>query len=164
MSLILIAAASENNVIGQGNRLPWNLPDDLKHFRELTRGHPVIMGRKTYQSIGRPLPNRTNIVVSRDAQFQAPGCQVISSLDKALALVEQGQTAYVIGGGELYTQALPLANAIELTRVHTTIEGDAYFPVIDPATWKRVSAEEHAVDTAHALAFTFERWERRDSR
>ncbi len=161
MSLILIAAASENNVIGQGNRLPWNLPDDLKHFRELTRGHPVIMGRKTYQSIGRPLPNRTNIVISRDAKFEAPGCQLVSSIDQALAMVEPGQAAYVIGGGELYTQALPLADAIELTRVHTVIAGDAYFPVIDTTSWQRVNASEHAADDLHAFAFTLERWERK---
>jgi dihydrofolate reductase len=164
MRLSIVVAASENNVIGKKGQLPWSLPDDLQHFRSVTMGKPVIMGRKTYTSIGRPLPKRTNIVVSRDAALQIPGCTVTGSLDEALTLARRtgAEEACIIGGGELYRLALNIADRLYLTRVHTTIEGgDVFFPDVDPLQWKRVHSLEHAADENHAFTFTMEEYERR---
>ncbi len=159
MVLSLIVAASENNVIGAHNRLPWHLPDDLKRFRTLTKGHTVIMGRKTYESIGRPLPERRNIVISRRKDFVADGCIVSDSLDSAIAQAGAGDI-FVIGGGEIYRAAMAVADRIVLTRVHATIEGDAFFPEISLSEWKEVSREEHPKDDRHPYAFTFILYER----
>lgn len=158
MVLTLIAAASDNHVIGVNNRLPWHLPDDLKRFRALTRGQAVVMGRKTHESIGRPLPDRLNVVITRNPDYVAQGCRVVGSLHEAVDVAGQG--AFVIGGADIYTQALPLADTVELTRVHTVLEGDAFFPVLSAEQWKRVAAQEHPADAQHAFPFTFERWER----
>ena len=167
MIVSLIAAASENNVIGRQGRLPWHLPSDMKHFRELTAGHPVIMGRKTYESIGRPLPKRRNIVVSHRKDLQIEGCEVVGSVDGALALASNFQLPtsstseiFVIGGGEIYRQALARADRIYLTRVHTTIDGDALFPEIDRKEWKEVSREDHSADQEDAVAYTFLTYDR----
>lgn len=162
MKIILIAAASENNVIGNKGRIPWDLPDDLKHFRSLTEGHPVIMGRKTFESLGRPLPKRRNIVVTHsDRMFE--GCEVVHSLDDAFELGIDEPEVWVIGGGEIYREVLSKADRIELTRVHTKVDGDAFFPSLDELgmthQWKLVKEEYHPVDQRHQYAFTFETWE-----
>jgi dihydrofolate reductase len=153
----LVVAAAENDVIGRtGTMLPWNLPDDLAHFREITRGRPIIMGRKTYDSIGRPLPKRRNIVISRQAGLIIPGCEVVASLDEAIvAALEDGDgEIFVIGGGQIFEQALPHAARIYLTRVHAEVEGDAYFRY-DPKVWQEESREHHPKDEHNDYAFTF---------
>jgi dihydrofolate reductase len=129
--LSLIAAMAENRVIGADNRLPWHLPEDLKHFRKLTSGHPVILGRKTYESIGRLLPNRTNVIVTRNPAYRVEGAVIVGSLDEAIAAATRapgGDEVFVIGGAEIYALALPRADRIYLTEVHQHVEGDAYFP------------------------------------
>lgn len=156
MTITLIAAAAENNALGKDNRMLWHLPDDFKRFKALTTGHHIIMGRKTLESMGRPLPNRTNIVITRQKDYRAEGCIIAHSLEEALALCPQNDEVYIIGGGEIYRQAIDKADTIELTRVHTTIDADAYFPEIDPAGWKKEAAVFHPKDEKHALAFTFE--------
>lgn len=139
--LVLIAAVAKNGVIGNANKLPWHLPEDLKHFKELTTGHAVIMGRKTWESLPerfRPLPGRRNIVITRNPAYQAPGATVVHSLAEALK-VGAGGTAeklFVIGGAELYAHALPLAKRLELTEIDAAFEGDAYFPAFDRGEWR----------------------------
>lgn len=135
MLVSIVVAAAENNVIGRGNGLPWRLPDDLKRFKALTIGKPVIMGRKTYESLGRPLPNRPNIVISRQPGFAAEGCTVVGSLEEALAAAETAPEAAVIGGAEIFRQVLPRADLLYLTRVHADVPGDTYFPDIVPDDW-----------------------------
>ena len=153
--LSIIAALSRNRVIGKDNQLPWRLPADLKHFKAVTLGKPVIMGRKTFESIGKPLPGRDNIVVTRDPQFRADGIAVAHSLDDALA---QGRTApeiMLIGGAQLYTQALPRAQRLYLTLIHTDIDGDAHFPKYDPAAWRETAREDHAADDSNPHSYSF---------
>jgi dihydrofolate reductase len=156
--LTLLVAASENNVIGLNGQLPWRLPSDLQWFKRHTLGHPVLMGRKTWDSLGRPLPGRTNVVVSRQVGLELPGAQVFTSVTDALAYARQldgGTEVFGIGGGELYHQLLPLADRVLMTRVHAEIVGDAHFPALNAAEWKEVSRLYHAVDERHAHAFTF---------
>lgn len=142
MRISLIAAASENNVIGNHGNIPWNIPEDLQHFRTITLGKPIVMGRKTYQSIGHPLPKRRNIVITRQKDFKAEGCEVVGSLEDALQVAgKDSEEVFVIGGGEIYREALPKADRVYLTRVHATIEGDAYFPEFHPEHWNEVSRE-----------------------
>jgi dihydrofolate reductase len=124
----LIAAISENRVIGRDNALPWHIPEDLKRFKEITKGHPVIMGRKTYESIGRLLPKRTNIIVTRDMGYMVDGAVIVHSLNDALDIVANEGEVFIIGGGQIFEQAMKIANKLYLTIVHTEIEGDAYFP------------------------------------
>ncbi len=151
----LIVAAAENGVIGRGNRLPWHLPADLAHFKRTTLGHPVIMGRRTWESIGKPLPGRRNIIVSRTPGFLAPGCEVVRDLDAAYSLAEGEPEAYVIGGTQLYEAALPGADRIYLTRVLANVDGDARFPDLRPDAWRETLLGEHAPDdrNAHGLRF-----------
>ncbi|MFN4263802.1 MAG: dihydrofolate reductase [Thioalkalivibrionaceae bacterium] len=159
----LIVAIAENGVIGRENNLPWRLPDDLRHFRDITSGHTVIMGRNTWDSIGqRPLPNRQNIIVSsRLSDADLPnGVQRAPDLATAIARSDRA-IAFVIGGARLFTEALPLASAVYLTRVHAHVEGDVHLPVLDaliPPQWTRTRAVAHPVDDQHALAFTLEYW------
>lgn len=162
MRISLIAAASENNVIGKGNVIPWKLPDDLQHFREVTKGHPVVMGRKTYESIGRPLPDRRNIVITRK-DMTIEGCDVVHSFEEALELAAEDHSdeVFVIGGGEIYKEALPHADRIYFTHVHGTFEGDATFPEFHPEKWAEIEREEHPADEKHTHAFTFVTYERR---
>lgn len=151
----LVVAAARNNVIGKGNALPWDLPNDLKHFREVTAGHTVIMGRKTFESIGRPLPKRRNIVITRQEGYQPEGVEVVDSLDAAVAAVPPSDEVFVIGGGEIFKQALPIADRVYLTRVEADIEGDAFFPELEPKEWRETSRQEGIVDEKNALAHTF---------
>jgi dihydrofolate reductase len=141
MPLALIAAVAANGVIGERNRLPWRLPEDLKRFRALTTGHAVIMGRKTWESLGGPLPGRQNIVVTRNRGYGAPGVEVAATLDDALALVRLPPPAFCIGGGELYRLALPRATILHLTEIHREFPGDATFPPVDPAQWPETARE-----------------------
>ncbi len=166
--LSLVVAASSNNIIGRGGELPWRLPADLAHFKRLTMGAAILMGRKTYDSIGRPLPGRKSIVLTRDVSWRAIHDEVLvaESLDQAIAIAAQAEVelktqVFVIGGGEIYRLALPQANRIYLTRVHTTVvEGDATFPELDPAEWRLTSSQDHPADERNEHACTFEVWER----
>jgi dihydrofolate reductase len=162
MRIALIAAASENDVIGRDNDLPWHLPDEFRHFKQTTAGHHVIMGRRTWESRGKPLPKRVNVVVSSQRDYDAPGAIVVTSLAEALRLAEAAgeDEAFVIGGTRLYAEALPIADRLYLTRVHAVLEGDATFPSFDEAQWREIERREHPVDDRHAHAFsicTFER-------
>lgn len=156
MKVSLIVAAAENNVIGDSNQLPWYLPADLRHFKEITTGHPIIMGRKTYQSIGKPLPHRHNIIITHNASFHAPGCTVVGSLAAALAAAEQDTASevFVIGGTSIYQIALPLAETIYLTKVHATIPGDASFD-FNPADWGVTATEQHTADEKNQYDYSF---------
>jgi dihydrofolate reductase len=156
----IIVAAAENGVIGRKGQLPWQLPADLQHFKALTLGHPIVMGRRTFESIGRALPGRTNIVVTGQPAWPAPaGVLVAHSLPEALALAAQqpgGDEVCVIGGGEIYHQALPAADMVHLTEVHTTVpDGDAFFPTLPPAAWREETRARHAPDDKHAVAYSF---------
>jgi dihydrofolate reductase len=158
--LTLIAAVARNGVIGIANRLPWQLPADLKHFKELTTGHAVIMGRKTWESLPakfRPLPGRRNIVVTRNDSFRAEGATVATSLPDAVAAAN-GDEAFVIGGAELYKAALPLADRLQLTEIDAIYEGDTWFPAIDPARWRETARETHGDEAGPGYAFvTYQR-------
>lgn len=147
----------ENRGIGIENRLPWHLPADLKRFKRLTMGHHLIMGRKTYESIGKPLPGRHMIVLTRDPHFEAPGCQVASTLAEALRVAQDGgeTEAFIGGGAQVYQQALPLADRIYLTRVHTTTEADVHFPPFDSQAWRLLESSYHPADAKHQYAFTY---------
>jgi dihydrofolate reductase len=154
MLLSIVVAAAENNLIGDRDRLPWRLPDDLKRFKSLTIGKPILMGRKTYESIGKPLADRTNIVVSR-GPFQAEGCVAATSIAEAVRAAEPAPELMVIGGAEIYRQILPQTDVIYLTRVHADIPGDTYFPEIVWDDWIEVESDYHPADDRHAYAFTF---------
>ncbi|QJX49112.1 dihydrofolate reductase [Hymenobacter taeanensis] len=152
----LVVAVAQNGVIGGDNRLLWHLPLDLKHFKELTQGHPIVMGRRTYESIGRPLPNRTNIIVTRQPNWQAPGCEVAYSVPQALEMARAlDEQVMVIGGGEIYRQALPAAEVVYLTEVHHDFEGDVTFPELSPVEWREETRERHEPDEKHAYPFSF---------
>lgn len=155
MPISIIAAMAANRVIGIDNRLPWHLPNDLRHFRLTTTGHAVIMGRRNYESIGKPLRDRTNIVVTRNPRFTAPGCIVAHSLPEAIAAAGADEEVFVIGGAELYAQALPLARRMYLTLVHADVAGDTYFPQFDWNAWRLVSREDHDADDRHAYRYSF---------
>ncbi|HTQ76715.1 MAG TPA: dihydrofolate reductase [Burkholderiales bacterium] len=154
----LVAAIARNGVIGARGKLPWQLPEDLRHFRRLTLGHPVIMGRRTWTSLGRPLPGRENIVVSRRAGFEAPGASVAGSLEAAVALCEGEPLAFVIGGADLYAAALPLADGLVLTEIDRDYDGDTRFPAWDRGAWKVLQREAHT--SAEGVRFDFVRYER----
>jgi len=153
--LTLIAAVARNGVIGIDNRLPWHLPADLKHFKALTLGNTVIMGRKTWESLPakfRPLPGRRNVVVTRDGSYRAEGAVVALSLPAAIDAAETGE-AFVIGGAELYAAALPLADRLQLTEIDAAFEGDTHFPAIDPRHWREAARESHRDDAGFDYAF-----------
>lgn len=160
LRISLIAAVAHDNVIGAGNALPWRLPEDLQRFKALTLGHPIIMGRKTFESIGRPLPGRRNIIITRNMEFTAPGCDTSPSVDAALALCA-GTTdeVFIIGGAQIYAQALPLADRLQLTEIDADFPGDAHFPVIDPAHWQLLSRERHLATAG--FSFDFSLYERK---
>ncbi len=162
-NITIIAAVGENNALGKDNKLIWHLSDDLKHFKNLTKGHHVIMGRKTFESMPKALPNRTNVVISRQKDYVAENAQVVDSLEAALALAQEDDRPFIIGGGEIYSQALAFADCIELTRVHDDFEADTFFPEIDTAVWREVWRENHDKDDEHAHAFSFIRYEKIDA-
>jgi dihydrofolate reductase len=156
----IIVAVARNGVIGAGNRLPWHLPDDLKRFKALSMGKPIVMGRRTYDSIGKPLPGRTNIVVSRQPGLAIAGATVAPSLDSALHAAGAVAEIVVIGGAEIFRQVLARTDVIHLTRVHARIDGDVVFPELDPGTWRETAVEQHPADERHQYAFTFVTLER----
>jgi dihydrofolate reductase len=156
----LIAALADNGVIGREGALPWHLPDDLKRFKSLTLGKPVLMGRRTFESIGRPLPERRNLVLSRRPPAPAAGVEFIASLDAAYALVRDAPELCVIGGAALFAQALSVATRLQLTWVHGEIAGDVYFPLRDFSLWRELERSEHAQDARHAYAMSFVTLER----
>ena len=163
MSISIIVAASENDVIGTNNTLPWHLPADLAHFKRVTLGKPVLMGRKTFESIGRPLPGRRNLVISRTPGYQAEGIEVVGSIEAALALLANSAVAelMVIGGGHLYAEMLPSANCLYLTRIDLAVEGDTRFPAFDDGQWQRIDSESHPADEKNLHPYSFETWQRR---
>jgi dihydrofolate reductase len=154
MKRSIIVAVAENGCIGIDNKLPWHLPEDLKYFRRLTTGNIVIMGRKTYESIGKPLPNRSNIVISRNPDFQAEGVKIVRTIDEALQMaasigeIDGAEEAFIIGGAQIYQQTLPLAQRLYLTKVQKTVTGDAFFPSIDPSQWQEIASEPHYYEPA----------------
>lgn len=160
--LTIIVAAGENNAIGKDNQLIWHLSDDLKHFKSLTNGHHIIMGRKTFESFPKPLPNRTHVVITRQKDYKAPdGVIIVNSLEDALDASRFDKQPFVIGGGEIYKQAMPLVDKLEITRVHADFENaDTFFPEIDNSKWKEVSRTTHDADEKHAYAFSFITYER----
>ena len=161
-NITMIAAVAENNALGMDNKLIWHLSDDLKRFKNLTKGHHVIMGRKTFESMPKALPNRTNVVITRQAEYAAENAHVVNTLEAALALAQEDDRPFIIGGGEIYRQGLAFANCIELTRVHDDFEADTFFPEIDTAVWREVWRENHDKDEKHAHAFSFIRYEKID--
>lgn len=163
MRVSLIAALDRRHAIGRGNALPWHLPDDLQHFKALTLGKPVLMGRRTAESLGRALPKRRNLVLTRSGSVPFAGMQAVASLEAAIAQVaaEGGEELCVIGGGEVYVLALPRATHLHLTHVDTVVDGaDAFFPAFDPAAWRETARMAHPVDAAHAFAFACVDYER----
>jgi len=154
-SLSIVVAVAENGVIGRGNALPWHLPDDLKRFKELTLGKPMVMGRKTYESIGRPLPGRTTIVVSRQPGLTIEGCTVVNSLHAAIVAARAAPEVVLVGGAQLYRSAMPMVSTIHLTRVHATVGGDTLFPILDMQQWRETIVATHPADERHAYAFTY---------
>lgn len=160
ITITLIAAASENNVIGKNNGMVWHLPDDFRYFKNTTKEHSVVMGRKTFDSMGKALPDRRNIVITRDQKWSAEDVDVANSLNEVFTYCRDEREIFIIGGAEIYKQALPYAHKILLTRVHTKIDGDAYFPEFDESKWKLTDSKRHESDEKHAFAFTFEVYER----
>ncbi|WP_240032161.1 dihydrofolate reductase [Psychroflexus aestuariivivens] len=163
MKVTMIAAAAENDALGKNNDLVWHLPDDFKRFKKITSHHHIIMGRKTFESFPKPLPNRTHIVITRQKNYEKPGCIVVHSLEKALEFCTSESEVFIIGGGEIYKQAMPFADKIELTRVHAEFEADTYFPKIDKSEWKLVNESFHAKDELHNYAFTYQTFIKIDS-
>lgn len=161
-NLTLIAAAGENDTIGKDNQLIWHLSDDLKRFKTLTSSHCIIMGRKTFESFGKPLPNRTHIVITRQQKYQVPpGVIVVHNIEDALDAAKNDPQPFIIGGGEIYRQAMPYADKIELTRVHERFDGDAFFPKIDPSVWMETENISHQKDGNHKYSFSFVTYQRR---
>ena len=156
-----VVAVASNGVIGHTNGLPWRLPADLAFFKRLTMGHPIVMGRKTYESIGKALPGRTNIVVTRSPGFQAPGCVVVDSLEGAYRAAGDAKEVFVIGGAQVYDAAFPTADRIYLTEVESAIEGDTYFPRFDRGAWTETELEHHARDERHAHSMRIVRLDRK---
>lgn len=163
MKISMIAAMAHDRVIGKDNQMPWHLPADLAHFKRVTLGKPVLMGRKTFESIGRPLPGRRNLVISRNPDYQAEGIEVVGSVEAALALLAGSsvEELMVIGGGHLYAEMLPSADCLYLTRIDLAVEGDTRFPAFDDGQWQRVDCESHPADEKNPHPYSFETWQHR---
>lgn len=163
MKISMIAAMAHDRVIGKDNQMPWHLPADLAHFKRVTLGKPVLMGRKTFESIGRPLPGRRNLVISRNPDYQAEGIEVVGSVEAALALLAGSsvEELMVIGGGHLYAEMLPSADCLYLTQIDLAVEGDTRFPAFDDGQWQRVDCESHPADEKNPHPYSFEIWQRR---
>jgi dihydrofolate reductase len=159
--IIMIAAVAENNALGKNNELVWHLPNDFKRFKALTTNHYIIMGRKTFESFPKPLPNRTHVIITRQKDYKPEGCIVVDSIEKAIAVCPENEDSYVIGGGEIYNLALPYADIIEITKVHHTFEADAFFPKISKSEWQLVEAETNIKDEKHLYDYTYETYIRK---
>jgi dihydrofolate reductase len=156
--ITIIAAAGSQNELGKDNDLVWHLPDDFKRFKQLTTGHHIIMGRKTFESFPKPLPNRVHLVISRNKAYKNEGAIVVHSMEEALAYAKDDPQPFIIGGGEIYTMGLEYAHKIELTRVHGTFKADTYFPEIPVEDWKLITEVHHEKDERHQFAFTYQTW------
>jgi len=154
--ITLIAAAAENNALGKDNDLLWHLPNDFKRFKEITSGHHIIMGRKTFESFPKPLPNRTHIIITRQKEYLVENCIVVHSLEEAIAIAPKNEEVFIIGGAQIYELSIPLADKIDLTRVHTSLDADAFFPEFNTSEWNLVFSEKHFKDEKHQYNFTFE--------
>ncbi len=161
MTVSIIVAMAENGVIGRDMDLPWHISADLKRFKALTMGHHIVMGRKTYESIGRLLPGRTTVIVTRQSDYQVEGAVIVNSLEAAQAAATGDSELFIIGGGQIYEIALPLADRLHVTRVHTEVDGDTSFPAVDWDQWELVSAERHGADEKNDHDFTFESYQRK---
>lgn len=155
MKISIITAMDENRLIGKANGLPWHLPADLQFFKKVTLGKPIVMGRKTFESIGRPLPGRQNIVVSRNPDYIAEGCDVVASLDAAIEAAGDAEELMIIGGANLYQQTLAEADTLYLTKVHGAFDGDAWFPEIDETQWQQTWREDHTADEKNTVDYSF---------
>ncbi|SDW42108.1 dihydrofolate reductase [Lutibacter oricola] len=153
--ITIIAAIANNNALGKDNKLIWHLPADLKRFKQVTSKHHVIMGRKTYESLGRPLPNRVNIVITRNKKYKAEGCVIVHSLAEAIEAAKADENPFILGGAEIYKQALEVADKLDLTFVHHTFDADAFFPEIDMQVWEESSREFYNADEKNEYAFSF---------
>jgi len=154
--IIMIAAVAENNALGKNNELVWHLPNDFKRFKSLTTNHHIIMGRKTFESFPKPLPNRVHVVITRQTDYNPEGCIVVDSIEKAIAVCPKNEDLYIIGGGEIYNLALPFSYIIEITKVHHTFEADTFFPEINKSEWQLVETEENFKDEKHLYDYTYE--------
>ncbi|MTH15002.1 dihydrofolate reductase [Flavobacterium sp. LC2016-01] len=159
--IIMIAAVAENNALGKNNDLVWHLPNDFKRFKALTTNHYIIMGRKTFESFPKPLPNRTHVIITRQSNYQPEGCIVVDSIEKAIAVCPENEDSYIIGGGEIYNLALPFTDIIEVTRVHHTFDADTFFPKINEKEWMLVESEENFKDDKHLYDYTYETYIRK---
>lgn len=159
--LTIIAAAAENNALGKNNDLVWHLPDDFRRFKKLTSGHHIIMGRKTFESLPQPLPDRTHVVVTHQKDYNPEDTVIAHSLDRAIEISKGDNQPFIIGGGEIYKQSIDRADRIELTRVHETFEADTFFPEIDESQWELVSEEFHDKDEKHEYAFSYLTYDRK---
>ncbi len=153
--ITIIAAAGENNELGKNNDLVWHLPDDFKRFKQLTTGHHIIMGRKTFESFPKPLPNRTHIVITRNQAYQKEGITVVHTLQEALEIAKDDPQPFIIGGGEIYSMAMAVSDKIELTRVHNSFDADTFFPEINPNNWQLIQEEFHPKDDKHGFDFSY---------
>lgn len=154
--LTIIAAVAKNNALGKNNDLIWKLPADLKRFKQITKGHHIIMGRKTFESLGKPLPNRTTIIITRNPNYRAHGCIVVDSLEKAILEAKADDNPFILGGGEIYKQALAYADIMDITEVHHSFEeADTFFPEIDFSKWEEIEREDHKADELHRYDYSF---------
>jgi dihydrofolate reductase len=154
--IIMIAAVAENNALGKNNELVWHLPNDFKRFKALTTGHHIIMGRKTFESFPKPLPNRTHIVITRQKNYNPEGCIIVESMEEAIAICPENESSFIIGGGEIYNLGLSYADKLEITRVHHRFEADAFFPIINIDDWKEIESVFNAKDDKHLFDFTYQ--------
>ena len=163
-TLCMIAAIGENNALGKDNELLWHLPDDFRRFKQLTSGHKIIMGRKTFESFPKPLPNRQHIVITRDKNYTIDHdeCIVVHSFEEAMTEVKNEKLSYIIGGGEIYTLGMKFANTLEITHIHGKFEADAYFPTIKMSEWEMVKEEYHPIDDKHQYDFTYKTYRRKE--
>lgn len=157
----MIAAAAENKALGKDNQLIWHLPNDFKRFKSLTTGHHIIMGRKTFESFPKPLPNRTHVIITRQSDYQAEGCIIVDSIEKAIEKCPENEESFIIGGGEIYRLAMPYSDKIELTVVHHVFDADAFFPEINPEDWQLTQTDFQTKDEKHLYDYSFETYVRK---
>jgi dihydrofolate reductase len=160
--IILIAAVAENNALGKNNDLLWHLPNDFKRFKEITSGHHIVMGRKTFESFPKPLPNRTHVIITRQKDYDHEGCIVVQDLEKAIAVCPKNEDLFVIGGGEIYAQSILFADQLDITRVHHSFDADVYFPEINPEIWELTSETFNPKDEKHLYDYTFQTFVRKN--
>jgi len=159
--LTIIAAVAKNNALGKNNDLIWHLPADLKRFKEITLGHHIIMGRKTFESLGKPLPNRTTIIITRNPDYIAPGCIVVNELTEAIKAAAEDENPYILGGAEIYKQAMSYADILDLTLVHESFDADAFFPIIDMSKWTEMSRRDFKADEKNKYDYSFVQYKKK---